>query len=425
MNARIPVPRFATAGLLCLFAVSAAGADWAQWRGPQRDGHAPAGQPLPAELKAEPTFVWRIAAGPGLSSPVVAGGKVVAFDAQDGRETVRVLEAASGREVWREAVDEPFSDSQGPTGPRCTPMVDDGRVYAVSCKGELQCRQLADGKLVWRANYVKDFGATFTGEKGSTPGAARHGNNGTPVVHGDLLIASVGSTNGAGVVAFDKRTGAVRWKSQNDMAGYAAPFVATVAGVEQVINFTVDGGLGLDVRDGRFLWRFPIKTAFARHVMTPVVLGDLVVLGSHQSGLFGLKITRDGDRQEAQPAWTSKEAAVNFSSPVRVSEQLYGLGPAKEIFCLDLPSGEVKWKQTGVVTTSADKAHASFLVLGERILTLTDTGTLVLFAAKPDGYEESGRQQVCGANWCNPVYADGRLYLRDGKQWVCVELAAR
>ena len=409
------------AGLLALTLVAGA-ADWAQWRGPQRDGVAPGGQKFPEKLAEEPVNVWRVPAGPGLSSPVVAGGRVLAFDAQAGQETLRLLDATDGRELWRAAVDVPFSDSQGPTGPRGTPLIDGDRVYAVSCQGELQCRQLADGKLMWRTRYTTDFGASFVGEKGNTPGAARHGNNAPPVIHGDLLIACAGGTNGASVVAFDKRTGAVRWKSQNDMAGYAAPDVATLAGSPQVIAFTVDGGLGLDVRDGRFLWRFPIKTAFARHAATPVVLGDLVVLGSHQAGLFGLKITPDGDRQEARPAWQSKEAAVNFASPVRVGGQLYGLGPAKDLFCLELADGSLRWQQAGLVTTSADKAWVSLLVVGDRILALTDTGTLVLFAANAEGYQEFGRQQVCGLNWCHPAYADGRLYLRDAKQWLCVEL---
>jgi len=401
--------------------LSAFGADWAQWRGPNRDGHAPSGQKFPATLNEEPKVIWRLPAGPGLSSPVIAAGKVLAFDAQNGDETLRLLDAKDGHELWRAAVDKPFSDSQGPTGPRGTPLIDGDRVYAVSCRGELQCRALADGKLIWRTSFVTNWGATFIGEKGNTPGAARHGNNGSPVIHGDLLIANAGGTNGAGVIALDKRTGELRWKSQNDMAAYAAPIVASVAGREQVISFTADGGLGLAANDGRFLWRYPMKTAFARHVGAPVVLDDLVVLGSHQAGLVGLRITRDGDRQEAQPAWTSKEAAINFSSPVRVGGQLYGLGPAKDLFCLDLADGKVRWKHTGLAMGPADKAWVSLLAAGDRMLGLSDTGTLVLFAAKPDAYEEFGQQQVCGSNWCHPAYADGRLYLRDTKHWLCLE----
>jgi outer membrane protein assembly factor BamB len=401
----------------------ACGADWPQWRGPHRDGHAPAGQKFPASLNEEPQVIWRLPAGPGLSSPVIAGGKVLAFDAQDGYETLRLLDARDGRELWRAAVDRPFSDSQGPTGPRGTPLIDGDRVYAVSCRGELQCRALADGKLIWRTGFLANWSATFIGEKGSPPGAARHGDNGSPVIHGDLLIANAGGTNGAGVIALDKRTGDLRWQSQNDMAAYAAAVVASVAGREQVISLTADGGLGLAVADGRFLGRFPMKTAFARHVGAPVVFGDLVVLGSHQAGLFGLKITHDGDRQEAQPAWTSKEAAINISCPVRVGGQHYGLGPARDVFCLDLADGRVRWRHTGLAMGPADKAWASLLAVGDRLLGRSDTGTLVLFAAKPEAYEEFGQQQVCGSNWCHPAYADGRLYLRDAKQWGCLELA--
>ncbi len=413
-----------SAGLIGLsFALAGSAADWAQWRGPGRDGVVPPGQRLPMHLNEEPKVLWRTPAGPGLSSPVIAGGRLLAFDAQEGMETLRLLDAGDGHELWRMPVDRPFSDSQGPTGPRGTPLIDGDRVYAVSCRGLLQCRALKDGALLWQTSYVTNWGASFIGEKGSTPGAARHGNNGAPAIHGDLLVANAGGTNGAGIIALDKRTGALRWKSQDDQAAYAPPQVATVGAVEQVISFTAEGGVGLDLRDGRLLWRFPVKTAFARHVAAPVIHGDGVTLGSHQAGLIGLQIAPDGERQSARSAWVSKEVAINFSSPVRVGGHLFGLGPAKDLFCVDLATGAIRWKQTGLPMGAPDKAWVSLLVVGDRILALSDAGVLLLFAAKADGYEELGRQQVCGTNWCHPAYADGRLFLRDAKQWIALELA--
>jgi hypothetical protein len=163
-------------------------ADWPRWRGPGNDGHAPAGSKPLDSLPLDAAFVWQVPAGEGLASPVVAHGRVFAFDNQDGQETLRALSVDTGRELWRAAVDAPFSDSQGPTGPRNTPVVDDDVVYAVSCRGELQCRNTSDGALVWRTSFVKDHEAVFVGESGSTPGAARHGNNGSPQVDGDHLI---------------------------------------------------------------------------------------------------------------------------------------------------------------------------------------------------------------------------------------------
>ncbi|MGE3309367.1 MAG: PQQ-binding-like beta-propeller repeat protein [Limisphaerales bacterium] len=402
-------------------------ADWPRWRGPGNDGHAPAESNPTDSLPPEPAVIWQVPAGEGLASPVVADGRVFAFDAQEGKETLRALAADTGRELWRVSVDAPFSDSQGPTGPRNTPVVDGDRVYAVSCRGELQCRTTADGSLVWRANFVKDFQAVFIGESGSAQGASRHGNNGSPLIDGEHLLVAVGGTNGAGVVCFDKRTGAVAWKSASDQAGYAPPVVATFHGERQVVCFTAEGLVGLRRSDGLERWRFPIRTSFARHVTTPVVRDDLVVVSSHQAGLFGIRIAKEGDVWKATAAWSGKEAAMNFASPVAVDGHLYGLGPRRNLVCVEIATGKVRWSRDGVFITSADKAYGGFVAVGGRsVLALTDHGELVLFAADPTGYRELGRSQIAAANWTNPALADGVVYVRDGLkktgQWKAVRL---
>lgn len=395
-------------------APSSPAADWPRWRGPANTGHAPATTRPLTTLPAEPTVLWQTPAGEGLASPVVANGRVLAFDTQDGQETLRALSATDGRELWRATIDTPFSDSQGPTGPRNTPVIDGNHVYAVSCRGELQCRLAADGSLVWRTSFVKDHQAVFVGESGNAPGATRHGNNASPLIDGDHLLALVGGTNGAGVVCFAKTTGAVVWKSTSDQAGYAPPVVATVHGEPQVLAFTVNGLVGLRRSDGRELWRFPIRTAFARHVTTPVVHGDLVIVSSHQAGLFGIRISRDGDTWSASAAWSGKDAAMNFASPVAVANHLYGVGPRKNLVCVDMADSRIAWSRDSFFVTGADKAHAGFIVVGSEILCLTDSGELVLFAADPAAYRELGRVQVAGTNWTNPALADDVLYLRDG-----------
>jgi outer membrane protein assembly factor BamB len=303
-----------------------------------------------------------------------------------------------------------MSDTQGPSGPRCTPIVDGDRVYAVSCRGELQCLNTGDGKKIWGVNYVKDFGASFIGEKGTAPGASRHGNDGSPLIVGDRLYACAGGTNGAGVVCFNKKTGAVIWKSTSEQAGYAPPVILKVSGKEQLVCFVSECVMGLNPRDGKLLWRFPIKTAFGRHVSTPVAYEDIVVVSSHQSGMYGIRVTDSG----ADQAWISKPAAMNFSSPVAIGKYLYGLGPKSDVICVEIPTGKLMWNKTGLLTTSADKSEAAFLVFGKNILMLTDGGRLVLFEGNPTEYKELSVAQVCGLNWCNPAYADGNLYLREG-----------
>jgi len=206
-------------------------ADWPQWRGPDRSGHVPAGVAVPVTLPAEPKMAWHIKIGDGLASPVVSGGRVLYLDNQGGRETLHALDVTNAGEFWHGDIDNIFEDGQSPPGPRCAPMVDGDRVYAQSCRGELRCMATADGRLLWHVNYVADFGAVVMGENGNSQGASRHGYSASPFVDGAALFALVGGRDGASVVAFEKKTGHVLWKSQNDEPAYAAPMATQIGSI--------------------------------------------------------------------------------------------------------------------------------------------------------------------------------------------------
>jgi len=404
-----------------IFSAHAATSDWPQWRGPSQTGHVPDGVPVPATLPAECKTVWKIPVGEGFASPVVAGGKVFWLDNKEAHEVAHAADAATGKEIWNTVIFESHRDGFG-IGPRCTPVVDGKFVFVQSCKGEFQCLNVDDGKKIWSKNFVTDFGAIYIGEKGMAAGASRHGNNGAPVVDGENILVQVGSPKDACIVCFKKATGDVVWKSQPDQSAYAPPVIATIAGVKQIVSFTIEGVIGLDVKDGKLLWRVPLKTTYGRHVTTPVIVDDLVVVASHMIGLVGTRIVKDGSGLKAENAWTNKDMKINFSSPVAVGNFLYGLGPAKNVVCIDLKTGSVVWEKTGNINSAPDKAFAGFLVFGKNILMLNDSGQLILFAADPKEYKEMGRVQVCGNNWCNPAYSDGKLYLRDAKELWCVEI---
>ncbi len=378
-------------------------------------------------MPAEPKVIWRLKVGEGFASAVVAAGKLFYFDNQAGKETLHALQADDARDLWRATVDDTFKDEQGPPGPRCTPVVDGDRVYAQSGKGELQCLTVAEGRRLWRVNFTNDFGSAFLGEDSKIPGAAEHGYTAAPLIAGARLIACVGGTNGAGIVCFGKRTGQILWKSQDDLAAYAAPMLATLSGVTQVVCFTVEGLLGLSLDDGKPLWRVPLKTSYGRNCTTPLIVDDWVVAGSYRAGLIGVKVANDAAGLKAERRWENKSAAMNFSSPVAVGRHVYGLGPTKNILCLEIETGRIVWSKEGYITSSADVAYASFLVVEKNILVCTDGGELVLLAADPAQCRELGRTQVCGRNWCSPAYSSGRLYIRDGLRTtgnlLCVELA--
>jgi outer membrane protein assembly factor BamB len=137
------------------------------------------------------------------------------------------------------------------------------------------------------------------------------------------------------------------------------------------------------------------------------------------------RIVKQGAGLAAQPLWTKKELGVNFASPVAIGDHLYGLGMHKNVMCVDIATGKVDWDQTGCITSSADKAFAGFIAVGSSLLMLNDAGELILFASDPAQFNQLGRVQVCGTNWCSPAYADGKLYIRDRKELRCVEITAR
>jgi outer membrane protein assembly factor BamB len=151
-----------------------------------------------------------------------------------------------------------------------------------------------------------------------------------------------------------------------------------------------------------------------------------VLAGSYKAGLVGVKVSPAVAGLKANWIWTNKALAMNFASPVVVGRHLYGLGPTRNIFCVEVETGKLAWSKEGYFRTSADAAHASFIAMEQNILICTDAGELVLMAGDPVAFHELGRAQVCGLNWCNPAYVDGRLYVRDGIKATgnlfCVEL---
>jgi outer membrane protein assembly factor BamB len=403
--------------------LAAPGSDWPCWRGPAGTGGVPEGERVPPALSAELKVLWRVPVAQSLGSPVVRAGRLYHLDAAADRETVHALDAATGKELWSQALDELHKDTQSVPAPRTTPTADGDRVYVQSCRGEFRCLSSADGHALWRVNFVKDFNAVYVGESGSATGASRHGYTGSPVIDGDRIYVSVGGTNGSSVVCFSKADGRIVWKSQDDVPGYGAPAVAALGGVRQLVAFTSAGVMGVDCSDGRLLWRFPVQTSFGRHVVTPLVLDDRVVVSSHQAGLIGLRVSAAADgRQNAEPAWISKTATINYACPVLVGRHLYGIGPSGRLICVDVKTGQTAWEQGRFTPERLQKDYAAFLVMDKRILVLADNGYLTLFEADPTAYRMVSQTRACAHTWCSPAYADGKLYLRDEQEMICVSL---
>lgn len=403
-----------------LGSLSIKASDWPQWRGPERASHSSTKlDSLPKQLKV----VWKNPVGPGFSAPIVANNKLIYLDEQGGQEVAHCLDAKTGRELWNTDYARSEGDEWG-TGPRSTPFIDGDRVYVQSMNGEFRCLNFADGKVRWGFSF-KDYGIQFS-TKSAEGTAARRGNSGSGIVEGNYVYVPVGA-KGASVVCFDKLTGKEIWKSGNDEAAYSSFVVGTLASRKQLVAFTAEALTGLDLKTGEALWRVPFRTGAKRHAATPILDGDTVTVNSQTIGVVRVKVEKTGDTFTGTQQWVNKPLTINLATPVLVDGHLYSYGPirTKDFVCVNAATGETKWRQDGFGLGKDQTDYSSTIAVGKNVLTLTYDGQLILIAGNPEKYTELGRAQVCGKTWSYPALADGKLFVRDGRELQCLDLAAK
>jgi outer membrane protein assembly factor BamB len=396
-------------------AIAAAG-DWPQWLGPARDGSSPE---TVASWKAAPRVVWRQPVGEGHSSPVVAGGRVFLHTKVKNKEEEQVTawDAATGKQVWQMSYPRAHFQSIFGNGPRATPAVVGDKLYTFGVTGVLTCWEAATGKQVWRVDTLKQFDAPnlFFGASCS------------PLIDGDRLFLNVGG-KGASVVAFNKDTGKVLWKNLDDRASYASPVLLGQGAERQLIVFTQQGLVAVNPADGALFWRFPLVDLLSESSTTPVAAGSTLFASSITVGGVGLRLESKAGKPAAQEIWKNPQLTCYFSTPVAVGkEHLFlvtgtkppALNIQADLHCVDIATGKSLWRHPKV-----GKYHASLLRTGDnKLLMLEDSGELVLLESSPEKYKELCRAKVCGDDtWAHPALANGRLYLRDRQELICLQM---
>jgi outer membrane protein assembly factor BamB len=396
---------------LCVCGRIAAAGDWPQWLGPTRDGASPE---KVAAWKEAPPRQWNIPVGEGHSSPVVAGGKVFlhAKVKDKDEEEVSAYDAATGKQVWsrtyaRAAFSSPFGN-----GPRATPCVADGKLYTFGVTGVLSCFEADGGKLLWQVDTLKEFKAPNL----------RFGVSSSPLVDGKRVMVMVGA--GATVVALDKDQGTVLWKSLKDPASYAAPIAFGKGKERQAVFITQRGVVSLSAGAGSVFWKFPMVDLLNESSTTPVRVGDLLLASSVTFGGVGLRLeTKDG-KPAAEQAWKNPALTCYFATPIPVgTEHVYLVTgavfpPQAALRCVEAKTGKELWRKDKV-----GKYHATLLRTGNaKLLMLDDAGNLMLLDPSPKEYRELARSKVCGPTWAHPALANGRLYVRDEKELICLRL---
>lgn len=390
--------------------------DWPQWRGTNRDARATFTAPKtwPKEL----TQKWKVTVGDGVATPSLVSDKLYVFARQDGREILRCLEAASGKELWQEKYD--ALGATGPaasfSGPRCSPTVADGKVVTLGVRGVLSCLDAASGKLLWRKD---DF-----------PGALpRFFTSSSPLIADGLCVAEVGGGNQGGIVACDLTTGTEKWKWTGDSPAYASSVLMNVGGAKLIVAQTETKMLALSLADGKLVWEtpFPVQGR-GYNAATPVVDGQTIIYTGSNRGTTAVRLEKEGDGFAAKALWKNADISVQFNTPVLKQGFLYGLTAGNDLFCLNAADGKTAW--TAPITSSAENAapapggrgrrggggggYGSVVDAGSVLLALTPASQLIAFQPTDKACTELARIKVADTpTHAYPVISGNRVFIKD------------
>jgi outer membrane protein assembly factor BamB len=393
------------------FLISAAAGDetapsgWHQFRGPLRDGKSAETGLARGWGPTGPKELWRVPIGAGFSSVSIASGRLFTMDADGETEFALALDAATGHTLWRAPIGPIFHDVNG-DGPRSTPTVDSDRVFVLGSRGRLAALRAETGETMWETSFTD----AFEGELPTWAFAT------APLVDGDRLLVEVGGSGPRAIAAFDKKTGAVVWTSQEAHLAYSSPVSLEHGGTRQFLFLLQEKLVSLD-RDGRELWSVPFAPQLDIKPASPVfVAPDLVLISaSYDVGAKVVRLKTDGAEVSAEELWSGRQMRSHFGSAVALVGRIYGFDTAT-LRCLDAETGESCWAKRRLGKGSLIYADGMFLVLSER-------GMLVLLEATPEAYRELASHQVLeGRCWTPPSLSEGRLYLRNHSELVALDL---
>ncbi|QDU97256.1 outer membrane protein assembly factor BamB family protein [Lignipirellula cremea] len=403
---------FLVGGCLALFPVFTAQAvDSPQFLGAQRNGISAEKGVLPAWPADGPEVLWRSPVGEGMSAVAVAGDKVVTLRQIGGNQEVVALDAQTGDIRWRTPVGNAYENSQG-DGPRATPTIAGERIFVFTGDGVLGAFQLSDGAKIWQKNVVME-------NRGQT---ADYGMACSPLVAGDLVIVQAGAPN-ATLVACDAATGEQKWKAGDGPAGYSSPVLLNVGGRQQIVALAGSQALGVSL-EGKLLWEYDFETAYECNTASPIAIDGMVFLSAGENhGSVLLELRPRDDVFQPTEKWESLRGGSvlrsEWQTPVLIDGYLYGFdnvgsaGPVTHLTCLEAATGKRMWQETRF-------GKGNLIAVDGKLLMTTFTGELVLAKIDPQEYKELGRTRLTGPTRQAPVVANGRIYLRDNREVVCL-----
>jgi outer membrane protein assembly factor BamB len=415
-HADSPAVSDAATGLIDL--TTEATTDFPQFLGPRRDNRIPDLEVTADWSENPPRELWRREIGPGWAGFAVRNGVAVTIEQRDKEEWVTCYSLETGELLAHHAAPGRHFEPLGGLGPRSTPTIDDGLVYAQGAAGLVRCIDFATGKIVWQDDLMQRYDIT----QAASEREVSWGRTGSPLIAGNLVILPAGGLgkNIKSLIAYDKNTGRVVWEAGQEQIAYCSPVLATIGGVEQVLYVGEESLASYAVDDGRVLWRFPWPGSSSgdANVSQPVPLAGDRVLQTKGYGGGGvlLQISKDNDQFSPTVLWENNRVLkTKFTNVTIIDDHVYGLNDGV-LECVELDSGKSKWKR-------GRYGHGQLIGLKNQILVLGETGDLALVAADPRKFRELGRiQALQGKTWNNLCVTGNRLLVRNGEQAVCYEL---
>ena len=401
--------------LLITTVAQAQSTDWAQWGGPQRNFKSEAKGLATTWPETGPKVLWRRELGDGYSAIAAEGGMLFTMYRKGDNEVVVALDASTGKTIWEFSYAAPFSAdydiSYGP-GPHATPLVAGNMVFASGATGKLHGLDKKTGKALWSHDLLKEFNGTLR----------VNGYSCSPVAYKNEIVMMVGGQSSA-LVAFNQKDGSVIWKKHDFKNSTSSPIVINVDGQDQLVAFMYGEVVGVDPVDGELLWSHAHPVDYGLNVSLPVWGPDnlLFVSSGYDGGSRVIKLTRAGKKTTVEEVWAHRLMRVHFTNAIRVGDVVYGssgdFGPAP-FTAVDVKTGKVLWRHRSF-------PRASFLMADNHFIILDEDGHLLLATPTPEGLTVTSKAELLSNKaWTVPSLAGTRLYLRDRKHILAVDLSA-
>lgn len=384
--------------------------DVPQFFGSHRTGVVTNARLQPEWNTTPPKERWRQPIGAGWSAFAVAGGRAFTQEQRGEMELVTCYDVVTGHLLWNHANKTRFYQWQGGEGPRATPTVHDGRVFAIGGTGLLNCLSADDGKSFWSKDVL-------AGKENLTWGVSA-----SPLVFEETVVVVGAAHGGPTLLAFKTADGSPRWEAGTDRASYASPMLVTILGRPLVLSDNGTTLTGHDTKTGEIVFSHAWGSTKFPKAAQPVVIGeDLVfVSAGYGMGCMLLRFESAGDgKLKAIEQWKSLKLKTQFNSVAERNGFLYGLDDGR-LACVEIASGQRRWKDGRF-------GSGQSLLVDDLIIVQGEEGDVVLASANPDEYRELGRIQnaLSSKTWNHPVLAGRYLLVRNDREAVCYDLPVR